>query len=517
MDDRGGRVEYSFSEAGRLEWARLWVDGQGAVAKADPDYNPQQGWLQTLTLQGVYSDQRVRATYGHDDAGRLTAIHYEHTADSGQSYKSLSQLAYAYDAASRIKAYSGPEGDRTYKHDKTGQLLEVKAAGGAVLESFDFDPAGNRDAAGYVTSTGNRMTYDPTHKYGYDDEGNTTIKLRLSDNQRTDYTWDHRNRLTRAVIKTSAGVVTFEEAYTYDGLNRRIGVWTDADGAGGQPGVQAWSAHEGDNVWADFAGAKLATRYLNGRAMDERYARWDAATGTVAFYLTDNVNSVRQVVTVAGAVVWSASYSAFGTMQGAAGTGGDRFTYTGREWHAGTGLYYYRARYYAAGPGRFSSEDPIGFAAGDPNVYRYTDNSPTDRVDPTGLWSWGNAIIGGTWGGLGGAIGAIILGPPGWIGAGIVGGGVLIGGILGGRARSKKDAALWGLGSGLSCACAAAAAARAAAAAEAAAEAAAVAAAANGIGSRADLPPIVLRPIEGRWPAVMNKGKVYVDQVHILV
>lgn len=35
--------------------------------------------------------------------------------------------------------------------------------------------------------------------------------------------------------------------------------------------------------------------------------------------------------------------------------------------------------------GRFFSEDPIGLDAGDPNLYRYVDNDPVNRVDPNGL------------------------------------------------------------------------------------------------------------------------------------
>lgn len=35
--------------------------------------------------------------------------------------------------------------------------------------------------------------------------------------------------------------------------------------------------------------------------------------------------------------------------------------------------------------GRWISEDPIGFAGGDPNLYRYVGNSPTLATDPTGL------------------------------------------------------------------------------------------------------------------------------------
>ncbi|MCL6508391.1 MAG: RHS repeat-associated core domain-containing protein, partial [Bryobacteraceae bacterium] len=48
-------------------------------------------------------------------------------------------------------------------------------------------------------------------------------------------------------------------------------------------------------------------------------------------------------------------------------------------------LYYYRARYYDPHTGRFLSEDPIGFAAGDSNLSRYVENGPTNWVDPTGL------------------------------------------------------------------------------------------------------------------------------------
>jgi hypothetical protein len=35
--------------------------------------------------------------------------------------------------------------------------------------------------------------------------------------------------------------------------------------------------------------------------------------------------------------------------------------------------------------GRFISQDPIGFAGGDANTYRYVGNGPTDATDPSGL------------------------------------------------------------------------------------------------------------------------------------
>lgn len=38
-----------------------------------------------------------------------------------------------------------------------------------------------------------------------------------------------------------------------------------------------------------------------------------------------------------------------------------------------------------ASVGRFTTTDPLGFAAGDPNLYRYVGNGPTNATDPSGL------------------------------------------------------------------------------------------------------------------------------------
>ena len=47
--------------------------------------------------------------------------------------------------------------------------------------------------------------------------------------------------------------------------------------------------------------------------------------------------------------------------------------------------YYYRARWYDANLGRFISEDPIGFAGGDVNLFGYVKNKPVNHRDPIGL------------------------------------------------------------------------------------------------------------------------------------
>jgi RHS repeat-associated protein len=57
--------------------------------------------------------------------------------------------------------------------------------------------------------------------------------------------------------------------------------------------------------------------------------------------------------------------------------------YTGRESDNGTGLYYYRARYYDATIGTFVGRDPIGYRGGI-NLYEYCGDDPLDGTDPYG-------------------------------------------------------------------------------------------------------------------------------------
>jgi RHS repeat-associated protein len=81
-----------------------------------------------------------------------------------------------------------------------------------------------------------------------------------------------------------------------------------------------------------------------------------------------------------GTLLSQTNYDAFGKQNGSASYLG----FTGREHDSETGLIYYRARYMDPVLGRFTSEDPIGFAAGDFNVARYVGNSPLNWVDPSG-------------------------------------------------------------------------------------------------------------------------------------
>jgi RHS repeat-associated protein len=129
---------------------------------------------------------------------------------------------------------------------------------------------------------------------------------------------------------------------------------------------------------------------LYGEGVDQIQGRIVEAgpnAGTQGFYATDNLGSVRDIVDAAtGEILFHAEYDAFGGATEYGAGYGDTLKYTAREYDADTGLQYNRARWYDNSVGRWMSEDPIGFAAGDHNLYRYVSNASTNATDPSGLF-----------------------------------------------------------------------------------------------------------------------------------
>jgi RHS repeat-associated protein len=111
------------------------------------------------------------------------------------------------------------------------------------------------------------------------------------------------------------------------------------------------------------------------------------------------------LVTARGNIVQSYGYDAFGNIQQRGDDINQPYAYTGQQYDQETGLYYYRARYYDPGIGRFISEDPIAGILTNPqgfNRYIYANDNPSTYVDPSGryagvddLFASGIGLVGG--------------------------------------------------------------------------------------------------------------------------
>jgi RHS repeat-associated protein len=168
------------------------------------------------------------------------------------------------------------------------------------------------------------------------------------------------------------GVLT--ASFQYDAVGRRKSKTVN--------GTTTYFLYDGLNVVQELNSTTPTANLLTSLGIDETLQRTDAA-GARSF-LTDGLGSTLALTDSAGLVQGEYTYDPFGktTASGVAST--NAFKYTGRE-DDGTGLYYYRARYYHPGLQRFISEDPIGFEGGDVNLYGYVGNSPVNYVDPSGL------------------------------------------------------------------------------------------------------------------------------------
>jgi RHS repeat-associated protein len=139
--------------------------------------------------------------------------------------------------------------------------------------------------------------------------------------------------------------------------------------------------YDGLNPVKQAVGA-TTVNLLTGLGIDEYLTR--TTGGTTEYLLSEALGSTVALADGSGAVATEYSYEPFGTATVSGTSSNNELGYTGRE-DDGTGVYYYRARYYHPALQRFISEDPIGIRGGDVNFYAYVANNPLGQRDPLGL------------------------------------------------------------------------------------------------------------------------------------
>ncbi len=271
-----------------------------------------------------------------------------------------------------------------------------------------YDAEGNRTTTGYSTGTGNELESDGTWDYSYDAAGNETYKVAISGGETWEYGYDNKNELVKAQLWASdprvygTGDTLLEEVdYKYDPWGNLVerDLYPDGSGSptptvtryavdGWNPALAGQTGNANFNVWADLDGSNdLQTRYLHGDQVDQLFARQDA--GVQYWYLTDYQGSVRDVLDNSGNVKDAIVYDGFGNIISETNSAyRGSYAWTGRMFDVETDLQYNRARWYDPTTGRWQSQDPLGFDAGDSNLFRYVENAPTKNTDPSGLLIW---------------------------------------------------------------------------------------------------------------------------------
>ena len=389
-----GTVAFAYDNRGRL---KTETDVFGNVIEFGYDANGNRTQLKL--------NSNVHTTYAYDAANRLTTL----TDDASQSFTYAYDIAdrliskalpngvtttYEYDGMSRLTRLrdTGPGGvlfDRQYSYNAANQISQIAELTGTKVfgydnidrltsvadavngnESYAFDGVGNRTASHlsntYTHQPFNRLTATETGSYSQDANGNTVSKVEGS--KRWTYTWDYENRLTQAWDRKT------RVRYQYDALGRRV----ERNLGFGRERTRF--TYDGEDVLLDNANG-TQTKYLNGPGIDNKLSV--RAGSAVSYFLADHLGSTNGLADATGSLTAQTGYDAFGNATNAAFP--TRYQFTGREFDSFTGLQFSRARFYDPRLGRFISEDPIGFAGGDINLYGYVRNRPLTFTDSLGL------------------------------------------------------------------------------------------------------------------------------------
>jgi RHS repeat-associated protein len=324
------QVDYQYDPAGRL-LSRVTANGARTTQQFDAN-----GWLTRLSQFDAANTLISNTSYTRDRVGNILT-----QVDAGGTSN------YTLDALYRLSTadYPGTTNDELYSYDKVGNRktsTKGSLTPNASTRYYNYTAGSNRlqdirigSAAGTLESG-----------FGHDLEGRLTSQTGTGAKT---LTWDAKGR-----VKTVGA-----EAYSYDPMDYRIGR------SGGSLGNRSYFL-EGEHLESEYSGSTLQARYFRGSSVDELVGAWmldaDGKTKPYLFH-QDQVTSNTAISGHNGGTTQSIKYAAFGQTQSSTGSSPSRLKYTGRE-DDGTGLYYYRARYYDPQVGRFISEDPMGFAAG---------------------------------------------------------------------------------------------------------------------------------------------------------
>jgi RHS repeat-associated protein len=380
-------VNYTYDAVGRMTKA---VDSTGGTITRTYDD------LDRLTSE---TSPQGTITYVYDAAGRMTSAQVTgqtamvYAYDNANHLLSITQgskiTSFTYDADGRRTTIKLPNGiSGAYTYDSRSNVLSITYTKGATTVgnlTYTYDSLGQRTSMGgslvqtSVPTTVASATYDAANQLTnwngtavtYDKNGSM-----LSDGTNT-YTWNARNQLTGVAGQVAA-------SFTYDALNRRESKTVQA--------IQTSFLYEGDEIAQEKQGSAL-TNLIPGN-VDEFFDRADSTTDVSP--LIDAQGTVVALADASGNLVTKYAYDAYGntTLMGTVSTNTREFT--GRE-HDFANLYYYRARYYNPALGRFLSEDPLGLSGGI-NEHVYTDDNPSNLVDPLGLFGL-TISLGAGWGG----------------------------------------------------------------------------------------------------------------------
>ncbi len=357
-----GEVAFGYDEAGRL------TKGGDVQVRRDR----ATGRVESEELGSL------KRTWAYNAFGEVTAVAV--TAQGRAAYELSVERDQLGRVSSRTERMPGrPEHTRTFTYDAAGRLAST-ADDGARPTTFGYDANGNLTTETAPDGTETKSTYDNRDTllergdtaYSYDAAGR--LATAKSPAGTTGYTYDHAGALL-AVRPPSGPTIK----YVNDGLGRRMAKKV------GDKTVQAFAYRDELRPAAELdAGGHVIGRFVYGS--DGSAPTYVVRGGKKLLVVTDDLGTPRLLVdSTNGRIVERLDTDAWGRTTADTAPGTTPFGWAGGLADPDTGLVRFGARDYDPAARRWTATDPIGFAGGDTNLYRYVGGDPVNRVDRSGL------------------------------------------------------------------------------------------------------------------------------------
>jgi len=302
-------------------------------------------------------------------------------------------------------------GHYSYDYDRLYRLTDAHHPQIPELtdETFTYDSVGNRlsspDTAGpWRYNPNNELTGFDDTEFEYDANGNMTRETTGID-ETTTYVYNTENRLAQ-VWNGESGTGTLIARYYYDPFGRRL--WKEVNG------IRTYYMYADEGLVAEMDASGHVTKTYGWKpggtwGTDPLFMAEDTDGDTELdyyFYHNDHLGTPQKMTDPSGAVVWSATYSAFGEAHVDPNSKVvNNLRFPGQYQDQETGLHYNGWRYYKPRVGRYLRVDPahllkhvedtrlifsqsvMNVAWQFENYYCYSLNNSINYIDPHGLKS----------------------------------------------------------------------------------------------------------------------------------
>jgi RHS repeat-associated protein len=356
-------VTRGYDKDDRLEKVTDWKSNETKFSY-DPDSN-----LKTITFP---TESKNEDTYSYDEASQLNEITMK------RGVETLASLTYIRDKDGQLETATSKglpeEGKIEYKYDEDNRLTEAGAT------AYEYDKANNPTKLGantYVYDEASQLKEGGGSTYAFDKLGER-IETKPASGPASKYGYNQAEDLT-SVERTEEGKTPkIEDSYAYDGNGLRASQTISKATT-----HMAWDLAEETPLLLND-GTNNYIYGLDGQPIEQI----NNSTGEILYLHSDQQGSSRLLTGSTGTKEGAATYDAYGntTTEGKTTPLG----YDGQYTSSDTGLIYLRARAYDPATAEFLSVDPLAAETEDP--YAYTDDSPVNEEDPSGLTTHGFCI-----------------------------------------------------------------------------------------------------------------------------